>query len=347
MDGSSDAYFDVSGRTLRRRINCTIFWIFVCAALLVGVLVLQIIGNQADSEIEDQLGIASEQFAKVQALVNGNPSVSAAVASQNFFRCPTGITIPRKRVVLGSDYAHGIGADVGLTWYQQMVQFAGPSRADIIVPVGITLDEQLTALQNDSKFAQWTISNEPLLVFFELGYVESLASLAVQLGEVSSDSRTLDPVSLIRADSILLRASWWHSAQNLIVFLVPTLPYSPSLGGFVQTHCTDPLAESLFNIPASFLTMKAVSEIPNAIASTHIITTLASQISATVRVLTTDSLFASFSFNTASNVDNLAFAPDCLSLNNAGQRLLARYLWSCVQGLDFTVPSSLLDVKKK
>lgn len=341
-----DQWFDVNGKTLRRRINCTIAWTFVCAVLLAAVLVLQAVSTRADSRIEDKLNTARTQFSSLESMLAGNPTVASAIASQQFFRCTPGVAVPHKWIILGSPYARGLGAEPSFRWYNHLRQYAG-APYEFLVPGGETLDEQFASLQNDTRFQQWLAASEPLLVFVEQGHVGSLASIAIQLREVPNDPRAMSPVATIASNAALLRAPWLQSSHHRIVFLVPTLPYAPLLGGFVPptAHvCTDPLALSLYNFPDTFVTMEALSRINTAIASTHAMVTLALHPEATVQVLTTESLFANFGFSPSRSLTDLAFADDCLSLNGAGQRLLARYLWACLQGLEFHVPESLQEV---
>jgi hypothetical protein len=339
----AEAYTDISGRTLDRRINWTLFFSFVTVAILVAILVLQAIGNSADTILENKLSAATAALAVVEELISSSPSAEAFVAAQPLFKCTTGLVVPRKWIIIGGGYAAGNGSS-GATWYEALQVLIGGSTETIVTAGNTTLSAQLLSLANNTLLTSWLTLSEPLLVFVEYGYFGSMAAMAQTLNEIS-DPRAQSPIVVSGGDVALLQSLFWRGASNRIVFLVPTLPYSPPLGGYVPIsvqNCTDPLAAALFNGPNSFLTMQAMSELTNAVSLIHALATLASTppLLASVQILTTDALFAQFGFNVAP-LDDVAFGADCLSLNVLGQRLLAQFLFSCLQGLPFTIPTSL------
>ena len=82
----TDAYVDVSGRTLMRRVNWTLFLQFAAAAILIAVLVLQAIGNSADTILEDKLSAATAALAVVEELISSSPSAEAFVAAHPYVK---------------------------------------------------------------------------------------------------------------------------------------------------------------------------------------------------------------------------------------------------------------------
>ncbi len=343
-----NAFLDPSGKTLRRRINWTLgFEVFV-ALLMIAAVVLLSFDINGINEVQVEVASAKAQFATLQGLIQGSPIAASSVSTAALFACPAGSVVPDKWVILGSQYAHG--QDATTPWYSQMLQLAGSSR-QAVVPVGTTLQAQILALQSDATILSWVSAGSPLLVLYEFGYYESLAALANQLGE-ASDPRALPPTAISANDALLLQQSWWLGSQHMIVFLIPTLPFAPQLGGYVPPSiqmCTDSLAQTMFNVPDTLATMQAVSQLSNGVALSHSLSILSAQNSAsppasTINIVTTDFLFASFGFNTAATANDIAFGSDCLYLNEDGQSLLAHYVWSCLQGQDFSVPVSLMDV---
>jgi hypothetical protein len=339
-------YFDATGNSMKRRLNWSLFFIFGGVCLLIAILVLVIIQNKANGDIADALGSARQQFSTLQSLIEGRPIAAAAISTSQFYQCTPGLSVPRRWIIIGSSYAKGQGSS--FTWYQQISVETG---ATVLVPAGVTIEQQMASLQNNTEFLTWVNAGDPLMVIVEHGYYESMAALAVQLGELESDSRALAPVMISMRDHFILQQSWWRGPEHRIVFLVPTLPYAPLFGGFVYPTtqmCTDPLSSAIFNHAHSYLTMKAVADLSSTILMTHSLAIIMSQNSPTppsahFQVLTTDHLYTNFGFNTASSILDLAFNDDCLSLSTSGQRLLAHFLLDCVNGKDYKVPQSLLD----
>jgi hypothetical protein len=356
---AADSYFDTTGNSLRRRINWTLLGISVAVLLLIAVLVLQAISNANDATIEDSVSSAKVQFSALQAAMAGSPVAASAITGGQFLQCsPAGSssTVPKTWVILGdSSFIHGLDGvnnTDAYVWYQQMLALisSGASAYHIFVPAGNSVAEQLAALQADPDFDAAVIRADPLMVFYESGYVGSLAALAAQLNEYGPDARAAKPTQIAQNDMLMLSSAWWFDKVDRVVVLVPSLPYSPSLGAFVPasiTVCSDPLAASLFNDPDSLGTQMLLSQLPSTLTALHLINAVyakAAGSQASIQILPLGTILNAFTFNAATSPENVAFAPDCLSLNRAGQRLLARYLWSCVNGVSFQVPVSLADI---
>ena len=329
---------DTSGRTLRRRLNWTLALqvLAILGAIACIALIAVAISKLGDASVSASQ--ASQQYAQLQSLLKGLPANAASTAfDDSLFRCPRGLLPPRKWLVLGSDYARG-GSGSPVPWYQQMAQLAGPNR-EVLVPQGASVRQQLASLESDERFAIWRAASEPLLVLYEYGFFESLAALVDP-----TDPRAASPAAVRETDVLLLRQPW--IADAVVVILVPTLPYSPKLGGYVsaaQQPCSNPLARRAFNEPESFALTRSLSHLSPDVALAH---ALSAADSTSVVVVSTDWLFARYGLTAhpASDLADVAFSDDCISLNQGGQQLLARYIWSCLLGTDesFALPDSLI-----
>jgi hypothetical protein len=185
------------------------------------------------------------------------------------------------------------------------------------------------------------------MVILSYGFVPSAASIGQSAQPGFADSRALS-VAQVYSDIVsVLSAAWVNRANNRVVFLIPSLPYSPAPNAFLpaaQGSCSDPLAGALYNSPASALVSESLARLQTFLQAQFALATLAPSIgglAAQPQIVTLDTLLAPFTFTQTASSLNQAWDSSCVNMTSAGQNLLARYLYSCLRGLTWTNPTSL------